>query len=269
VAKGFDLKPEIELPDNIDRLFDLSGKVVLVTTAASGLGLAIAYGMAKYGADVACADLNLSGAEKTASRIREWGRKSLAIEYNVTDWDQVKKMVEKTVDHFGRIDISFNLPGINIRKTVEDLEPEEYYQIIDVNLKGMFNLCKAVGEIMIRQKRGKIINMSSIFGLCAMGRQSGYASSKHGVLGLTKVLAIEWAKYNIQVNAICPGYHMTPRQKQVVSDRAWYDEIISKIPQRRFAKPWEIIGPAVFLASEATSFITGSALICDGGWTAQ
>lgn len=268
MVKGFDLKPEVKLPDNIDRIFDLSGKVALVTTAASGLGRAIAYGMAKYGADVACADLNLSGAEETASRIREWGRESLSIEYNVIDWGQVKKMVEKTAHHFGRIDISFNLPGINIRKTVEDLEPEEYYQIIDVNLRGMFNLCKAVGEIMIKQKRGKIINMSSIFGLCAMGRQSGYASSKHGVLGLTKVLAIEWAKYNIQVNAICPGYHMTPRQKQVVSDRAWYDEIISKIPQRRFAKPWEIIGPAVFLASEATSFMTGSALICDGGWTA-
>ena len=269
MTRKLDVTSGVEMPDNIDKLFDLSGKLALVTTAASGLGRAIAYGMAKYGADVACADLDLSGAKETVSRIRKWGKESLAIEYNVGDWEQVKRMVGKTVDHFGRIDISFHMPGINIRKTVSDLELEEYYEIIDINLKGIFNLCKAVGEIMIKQKRGKIINMSSIFGLCAMGRQSGYASSKHGVLGLTKVLAIEWAKYNIQVNALCPGYHMTPRQKQVVSDKAWYGEIISKIPQRRFAQPWEIIGPAVFLASEATSFITGSALICDGGWTTQ
>ncbi len=269
MAQKLDIETEIQLPDHIDNLFDLSGKVALITTAASGLGRGIAYGMAKYGANVACADLNLSGAEETAARIKGWGRDVISVQYDVSDWSQVENMVERTVDHFGRIDISFNLPGINTRKLVEDLKPEEYGKIIDVNLKGMFHLCKAVGKVMIEQRKGKIINMSSIFGVCAMDRQAGYASSKHGVLGLTKVLAIEWAKYNIQVNALCPAHHLTPIVKELVSDEAWYDELIRKNPQHRFGEVWEVIGPAVFLASEATSYVTGVALPCDGGWTTQ
>jgi NAD(P)-dependent dehydrogenase (short-subunit alcohol dehydrogenase family) len=147
------------------------------------------------------------------------------------------------------------------------VKQEEFGQIINVNLKGMFHLCKAVSEGMINRKRGKIINMSSIFGFCVMDRQSGYASSKHGVLGFNKVIAIELAKYTIQVNVIWPAHHMTPMVKQMVSDKAWYDELIRKIPQRRFADTWEIIGPAVFRASEAASFMTGVSLVCDGGWT--
>lgn len=263
------LKADVDLPDNITKLFDLSGKSVLVSTAASGLGRAIAYGCAKYGADVACADINLEGAKETAAVISSWGKKSLALSYDVVDFNQVKEMVDKTADFFGRIDVSFNLPGINNRKYVSDLKPEEYYRIIDVNLKGMFNLCKAVSEVMIKQKKGKIINMSSIFGLCVMEKQSGYASSKHGILGLTKVLAIELAKYNIQVNALCPAHHLTPLVKQMVSDEKWYKELVDNIPQGRFAEAWEIIGPAIFLASDATSFVTGIGLVTDGGWTTQ
>jgi len=262
MGKKIDLKSDVDLPGHINSLFDLTGKVALVSTAASGLGRAIAYGMAQYGADVVCADLNLSGAEGTASRIREWGKKSIAIEYDVLHWAQVNDMVKKSVDHFGKIDISFNMPGINNRKTAENLTPDEFGQIIDVNLKGMFHLCKAVSAVMINRKKGKIINMSSIFGFCVMDRQSGYAASKHGVLGLTKVLAIELAKHNIQVNAMCPAHHLTPMVRQMASDESWYNELIHKIPQRRFAEPWEIIGPAVFLASDATSWYRskGSAL---------
>ena len=269
MTEKFDLDREIELPGHIDRLFDLSGKVALITSAASGLGKAVAYGMARYGADVACADLNLPGAELTAEKIKSWGRNTAAFQYDVSDWTQVEHMVQETVERFGRIDISFNLPGINVRKPVEDLDPEDYDRVVDVNLKGMFYLCKAVGKVMIAQGKGKVINMASIFGLCAMDRQAGYASSKHGVLGLTKVLAIEWAKYNIQVNALCPAHHLTPIVKQLVADEAWYEELVGNIPQQRFAEAWEIIGPAVFLASDATSFVTGTALTCDGGWMSQ
>ena len=268
MSKDTENKMETDLPDNIDKLFDLSGKVALVTTAAMGLGRYIAYGMAKYGADVVCADVNLSGAEETASRIREWGNKSIAIQYDVADYMQVQQMVDTAVKHFGRIDISFNMPGINIRKTVQDLDVEDYYKITNVNLNGMFNLCKAVSAVMIKQKKGKIINMSSLFGTCVMERQSAYASSKHGVIGLTKVLAIELAPYNIQVNAICPAHHWTPLAKQAISD-TMYEEILRHIPQKRIAEVWEIIGPCVFLASDATSFITGISLINDGGWSTQ
>jgi NAD(P)-dependent dehydrogenase (short-subunit alcohol dehydrogenase family) len=269
MSSEIEIKTEVDLPPHINKLFDLTGRVALVTSAAMGLGRGIAYGMAKYGADVVCADLNLSGAEETASRIREWGKKSIAIEYDVADFEQVKKMVDTAVKYFNKIDISFNLPGINIRKTVQDLTTEEFYKIINVNLNGMFNLCKAVSPFMIKQKKGKIINMSSLFGTCVMARQAAYASAKHGVLGLTKVLAIELAPYNIQVNAICPAHHLTHLAKQLVSDKAWYEEIVSHIPQKRFAEVWEIIGPCVFLASEATSFITGICLLNDGGWSTQ
>lgn len=146
------------------------------------------------------------------------------------------------------------MPGINNRKPAENLTLDEFGEIVDVNLKGMFHLCKAVSEVMIPRRRGKIINMSSVFGLCVMNHQSGYASSKNGVLGLTKVLAVELAQSNIQVNAICPAHHMTPMVKQMFSDRAWREELIHRVPQRRFAEIWEIIGPAVFLASDATNF---------------
>lgn len=263
------IKADVDLPENIGDLFNLSGKVVLVTTAASGLGKAIAYGCAKYGADVACADINTEGAEETASIIRKWGRKSIAIGYDVSNYDQVKTMIDRVVNHYGKIDVSFNMPGINNRKFVSDLKPEEFYRIINVNLNGMFNLCKTVSEVMIKQKQGKIINMSSVFGMCAMEKQAGYSSAKHGILGLTKVLAIELAKYNIQVNALCPAHHLTPLAKQLVSDKQWYEDIVRHIPQGRFAEAWEIIGPAIFLASEATSFVTGIGLLTDGGWMTQ
>jgi NAD(P)-dependent dehydrogenase (short-subunit alcohol dehydrogenase family) len=260
-------------PDVIRKLFDLSGKVALVTGAASGLGRQIALGLASFGADVAAADINLPGAEATAEAVGEIGKTAHAIQVDVGDWSQVKEMVQTVVDQYGRLDICFNVPGINVRKPALELSPEEYGQVVDLNLKGVFNCSKAAGEVMVLQKRGKIINMASIFGLCGGPLQSAYASSKGGVIQLTKVLALEWATDNVQVNALAPGYHMTfgPIARQYLETpegQAMKQAILGKIPQDRVAHASEIIGPAVFLASDASNYVTGTVIVPDGGWTA-
>ncbi len=259
----------IEFPDFAGKIFDLTGKVALVTGAASGLGRMIALGVAKFGADVMVADINLQGAQNTLEMIKNIGRKALAIKVNVTNWAEVKQMVENITDNFDRIDISFNIPGINIRKNALELTPEEYDRIIQINLKGIFLCAKAAGEAMVKQKKGKMINMSSIFGHVAMERQAGYASSKGGVIQLTRVLALEWAPYNVQVNTLAPGFFRTPLTEWSTKEPNLYQEMLKISPQGRFAEPWEIIGPSVFLASEASSFVTGTVLFVDGGWTAK
>ncbi len=260
-------------PEAVRKIFDLSGKVAIVTGAASGLGRQIALGMASFGADVAAADINLAGAEATAQAVEEIGKKARAIQVDVADWSQVQEMVRRVVDEYGRLDICFNVPGINIRKPALELSPEEYGQVLDLNLKGVFHCSKAAGEVMVGQKRGKIINMASIFGLCGGPLQTAYASSKGGLIQLTKVLALEWATDNVQVNALAPGYHMTfgPIARQYLETpegQAMMEAILGKIPQGRVAHASEIIGPAVFLASDASNYVTGAVIVPDGGWTA-
>ncbi len=261
-------------PDAIRQLFSLSGKVALVTGAASGLGRQISLGLASFGADVAASDINLPGAESTAEAVREIGGTGRAIQVDVTNASRVKEVVQEVLAQFGRFDICFNVPGINIRKPVLELSPEEYDKVVDLNLKGIFYCSKAAGEVMVGQKRGKIINMASIFGLCGGPNQSAYASSKGGIIQLTKVLALEWADKNVQVNALAPGYHMTfgPIAREYLETppgKAMVAAILGKIPQGRIAHASEIIGPAVFLASDASNYVTGAVIVPDGGWTAQ
>jgi gluconate 5-dehydrogenase len=255
-------------------LFDLTDKIALVTGAAGGLGRQISLGLASFGADVAVADIDLKGAEDTAQEIRRLGKRGLAVQVDVAHWPQVERMVQETVGAFGTIDICFNIPGINIRKPVLELAPEEFSKVVDLNLKGMFYCAKAAGEIMVRKKRGKMINMASIYGICGAPIQSAYASSKGGIIQLTRVLALEWAPFNVQVNAIAPGYHMTlgPLAKQYLETpmgKTMMEAILSKTPQGRVAHASEIIGPAVFLASNASNYVTGTVIVPDGGWTAQ
>jgi NAD(P)-dependent dehydrogenase (short-subunit alcohol dehydrogenase family) len=260
---------DMEIPDFVGKLFDLSGKVALVTGAAAGLGKMIAYGLARYGADVVVADANFQGAQKTLEIIQGIGRKGLTIQVDVANWDQVKGMVGDILNAFGRIDISFNIPGINIRKLTLELTPEEFDKVIDINLKGTFHCAKAVGAIMVKQKKGKMVNMASIFGWVGQEKQAGYASSKAGVINLTRVLGLEWAPHNVQVNAIAPAYFKTSLTNWTTQEPKFYQWTLRRSPQGRFAEPWEIIGPSIFLASEASSFITGTVLLVDGGWTAQ
>jgi NAD(P)-dependent dehydrogenase (short-subunit alcohol dehydrogenase family) len=255
-------------PEGIQEIFRLDGQRAVVTGAASGLGKTMALGFAHFGADVACLDINLEGARATEEEISKLGRKSLTVQVDVRDWESVLSSVEEVEAWVGGVDIAVNVPGINRRKPVLELQPEEFSEVLELNLKGVFHCAKAYGELMVSAGRGKIINMASVFGLVAMERQAAYASSKGAIVQLTKVLALEFAPHNVQVNALAPAYFTTPLVRQVMEDEAWYENVVSRVPQGRFGEPWEIIGPAVFLASRASSFVTGTTLIVDGGWTA-
>jgi len=260
------------LPDDLARLpslFDLTGKTALVTGAASGLGRAIAIGLAVHGADVATADLNVAGAEATSEVIRGLGRRTATIPVDVTDWEQVRRMVEQAVSALGSIEIGFNVPGINIRKPILELSPAEFRRILEVNLFGVFHCAKSVGAQMVRQRSGRMVNVASIYGHVGLEGQAGYAASKHAVVGLTRVLALEWAPHNVRVNALAPGYVHTHLTVPLVADQARYDRLVATSPLGRFAEPWEIVGPALFLVSDASTYVTGSSLLVDGGWTAQ
>ena len=260
------------LPADLGRLatlFDLGGRTALVTGAARGLGRAFAVGLARAGADVAAADVDRAGAERTAGEVRALGRRALALDVDVTDWTSVVAMVDAAAEGLGRVDIAFNVPGINVRKPALELTPEEFRRIVDVNLVGVFHCARAVGARMVAEGGGRMVNVASIYGHVALEGQAAYAAAKHAVVGLTRVLALEWAPHNVRVNALAPGYVHTDLTGPLRSDAGRYQTLVDRTPMGRFAEPWEIVGAALFLVSDASTFVTGSSLAVDGGWTAQ
>lgn len=248
---------------------DVKGKVAIVTGSSKGIGFGMAQGLAYYGADLVILSRNIDEAAAAAEKIKKMGRKAIAVKCDVTNKADIKNLVETTLKEFGKIDILINNAGMNIRKPLVEYEEEEYDKVIATNLKGIFLVGQAVARVMMKQRSGKIINISSIFGGVAMPNQAAYASSKGGINQLTRVMAMELAPYNINVNAIAPAYIRTPMTKGWLSDEARLKEILASTPMGRIGELSDLVGPAVFLASEASNYITGHILYVDGGWLAK
>jgi 2-deoxy-D-gluconate 3-dehydrogenase len=250
--------------------FDLSGKVVIVTGAGKGLGYYIALGLAKYGADVVICSRTPSELEKAGAEIQKLGRRVLIQRMDIRKIPEIHAMVGETVREFKHIDILVNNAGINIPQWAVDVTEEAWNTIYDTNLKGLFFCAQAVGKVMIEQKSGKIINISSQAGSVGIICRAAYCSSKAGVNLLTKVLAIEWAQHNIKVNAIAPTFIETPLSKAMFEEKKDFREfVLGNIPLGRIGKPEDVVGAAIYLASEAADLVTGHVLLVDGGWTAR
>jgi NAD(P)-dependent dehydrogenase (short-subunit alcohol dehydrogenase family) len=248
-------------------LFDLTGKVAMVTGASKGLGKAMATGLAKAGATLALCARNLDDLGKAAAEAGKWGSRVDVFPLDVRDQESIRKASDSILAKFCRIDILVNNAGINVRKAVLELSEEEWDSVLDTNLKGYFLVAKAVVPAMIRQGGGKVINISSIFGAVGMNHQAAYAASKGGIVQLTKVMAIEWAVSGIQVNAIGPTYFETPLVAALRNDPERFRFINERTPMGRWGQPEELEGTVIFLASRASDFITGQTIYVDGGWT--
>jgi len=250
------------------RLFSLEGKVAVVTGAGRGLGKTMALALAAAGADVVVASRTASEIEDVRDEIRGLGRRAEAITADTTVEADCARLIEETVSRLGRIDILVNNAGINVRKPVLELSLAEYQRVLATNLEGYFLTAQAAGRALVGQKSGKVINVSSIMGSVALANQAAYASSKGGVEQLTKVLALEWASANVQVNALAPTYFETDLTRPLFEDPERNSFITERTPMGRWGQPHELAGAVIFLASGASNYITGHTLVVDGGWTA-
>lgn len=246
----------------------LEGKVAIVTGASRGLGRAMAMGLAEAGAEVVVVSRTLSDLEKVAGEIRALGRGCLPVRADVSRREDVECMVRRTMERFGRIDILINNAGTIYRGPSEDYPEEEWDRVIDVNLKGAFLCAQAVARVMIHQGGGKIINTASLLSTIGVPTIPGYAASKGGIAQLTKTLAVEWAKYRINVNAIGPGFFRTDLTEALQRNPKRSAEISGRIPFGRWGVPEDLKGAAVFLASDASEYVTGHVLYVDGGFLA-
>jgi 2-deoxy-D-gluconate 3-dehydrogenase len=249
--------------------FDLSGKVALVTGAGRGIGYHIALALARYGADVVACSRTISELEKVGREIEELGRRVFIKQVDIRKVSEINSLVEEAVGAFEHIDILVNNAGTNIPQWAVDVTEEAWNNVMDINLKGLFFVAQAVGKVMIRQKKGKIINISSQSGIVGLLRRAAYCASKGGVNLLTKVLAIEWAPHNVKVNALAPTFIETPMTRPMFQDKDFRDYVLGNISLGRLAKPEDIVGAAIYLASDASDMVTGHVLLVDGGWTAH
>ena len=249
--------------------FDLKNKIALITGAARGLGRACALALAHAGADIALGLRDVNSAEALEKEIRSMGRNVIRLQMDVSSLQQINKAVQRTVETFGKIDILVNNVGVAPDNPAEKVTEEDFDHTINLNLKGTFFTAQAVGKQMIKQGYGRIINMSSQAGFIALEDESIYCMTKAGINHLTKNLASEWAKYNINVNAVAPTFIETPGTEPWLKDEDFRQSVLNKIPLGRIGKPMEVAGAVVFLASDAASLITGDIMLIDGGWTTR
>jgi len=250
--------------------FGLNGQVALVTGAARGLGRAISLALAEAGADVAIGLRDIARDAGLADEIKARGRRVLSLQMEMTNLTQIKSAVDEAAKHFGRLDILVNNAGVAPTNLAENVAEKNFDYTLAVNLKGTFFACQAAGRVMIEQKYGRIINMGSQAGFAALPTESIYCMTKAGIAHLTKCLAVEWGKYNINVNSVAPTFIRTDGTQPVLSDPEFYADTVERIAAlHRIGEPIEVAGAVVFLASQAASLITGHTLMIDGGWTAR
>jgi gluconate 5-dehydrogenase len=249
--------------------FKLDGKVALVTGGSKGIGLAMACALGIHGAHVVIASRKAEELQTVVDVIKNQGLDFSWVQADVTKKEQVHDMIDNIIECHGKLDILVNNAGMNIRKPLIEVEEDDWDQVINTNLKGIFFVGQAAAKQMIKQKNGKIINISSILGGIGMPSQTSYAASKGGINQLTKVWASELSPYNINVNAIAPAYIKTPMTSPWLQDEERYKQIVQNTMMKRIGEVEDVAGPVVFLASDASNYVTGHILYVDGGWTAQ
>jgi gluconate 5-dehydrogenase len=248
-------------------LFDLSGKVAIVTGTSRGLGQYFGRALAKAGADLVITSRKLSSLTEFKKEIESLGRKALAVQMDVLSQSDIENMVRTAIDEYGKIDILVNNAGLNIRSPSADFSWEDWDTVLDTNLKGNFFCAQAVAKEMIKRKYGRIINMGSCTCVFGMEGIAPYTASRGGVLMMTKSLAAEWGKYGITVNVLAPGWFKTAQNAALYKNKQWVESITSRIPLKRPGLPHDLDGTVIFLASDASAYITGQIILVDGGFT--
>ena len=246
----------------------LDGKVAIVTGASKGLGRAMALALAEAGASVALAARSKPDLEETARQVEALGRRALVVPTDVSLFSAVEALVAQTLATLGRLDIMVNNSGVAHVAPLAEMDPADWQRLIDTNLTGAFNGCRAAAPHLIAQKSGKVINVSSVLAQAGLPGYTAYAASKGGIISLTRALAVEWARYNIQVNALAPGWFVTPMNEEAFADPQIRERLLRNVPMRRTGRLEEIGPLTVYLASPASDFMTGQTIFLDGGQTA-
>jgi NAD(P)-dependent dehydrogenase (short-subunit alcohol dehydrogenase family) len=254
---------------DLKKLFSCEGKTALVTGSAQGLGQVIALGLAQFGASLILADVTYP--DKTARQVEAMGANCMAVQTDISDELQVENLAANALSAYGKVDILINNAGVSqlSHTPTERLPVQEWDRIMNINLRGTFLCCQKIGKQMIDGGGGNIINIATTAGITGVPRAPAYCASKAGVILLTKSLALEWARYHIRVNAIAPHYLETELTDKLRQSASVFDALIKQIPLRRFGKTSEMVGAVLFLSSAASSFVTGTVLIVDGGYLAQ
>ena len=250
-------------------LFDLTGKVGIVTGGSGSIGKSLALALADAGADIVIATgHSVDQAKNVAEEIRKKKRNSLALKADVSNTEDLQKMVSRVLKEFGKIDILINNAAINIFRPAEDFSLEDWNKVLSVDLTGVFLCSQAVGRVMIEQRKGKIVNVASVGGMCGTYRKAvAYDASKAGVINLTRSLAVEWGKYHINVNAVAPGMIESDLTRKRLEDRAFSKYFVERVPLQKIGQPEDLAGIVIFLSSEASDWVTGQTIVADGGQT--
>jgi NAD(P)-dependent dehydrogenase (short-subunit alcohol dehydrogenase family) len=249
--------------------FSLNDKLAVVTGAGRGIGRALSIGLAEAGADVVLLSRTRNDLEDTASEIEKLGRRAYILPTDVTSREEIRKAISYIEDQNRSIDILINNAGMNIRSNALEVTDQEWQTIMDTNLKSAFMMSQEAGKHMMEKNQGKIINIASVAGHVALRTGVVYASTKAAMIQMTKVLAMEWGKYNINVNSIGPWYFKTPLTAELLQNEEYVNDILAVTPLKRIGELEELVGPAVFLSSDASNYITGQTIFVDGGMTIQ